>query len=118
MTAPKERIVYTVWTNQDLTEGRGYEYPLAVCETESTARRLGKGRYVQGSDCSVTETTLYLIDRKWYGPVSVVPPTKEDIAAEAKLQAAKAATFLKTAAINKARELGLSDEDIAALSAI
>ena len=118
MTAPKERIVYTVWTNQDLTEGRGYEYPLAVCETESTARRLGKGRYVQGSDCSVTETTLYLIANKWYGPVAVVSPTKEDAAAEVKLQAVKAAAAAKLAAINKARALGLSDEDIAALNAV
>jgi hypothetical protein len=118
MSAPKERTVYTVWTNQDLTEGRGYEYPLAVCETESTARRLGKGRYVQGSDCRVTETTLFLVDHKWYGPVAVTPPTKEDIAAEVKLQAAKAAAAAKLAAIDKARALGLSDEDIAALKAI
>ncbi len=111
MTTLKERTVYTVWTNTDLTEGRGNEYPLAICETESTARRLGKKRYVQGSDCRVTETTLFLIDRKWYGPVSVVPSTKEDDVEEAKLQAAKAA-------INKARALGLTDEDIAALKAI
>jgi hypothetical protein len=118
MTAPKERTVYTVWSNQDLTEGRGYEYPLAICETESTARRLGEGRYVQGSDCTVTETTLYLIDNKWYGPVVVVPPTKEDAAAEVKVQAAKTAVAAKLAAIGKARALGLSDADIEALKAI
>lgn len=111
MTTLKERTVYTVWTNTDLTEGRGREYQLAVCETESTARRLGKGRYVQGTDCRVTETTLYMIDDMWYGPVSVTPPSSADLMEEARLQAAKAA-------INKARALGLTDEDIAALKAI
>lgn len=118
MTAPKERTVYTVWTNTDLTEGRGREYPLAICEAKSTAIRLGARKYVQGTDCSVTETTLFLIDNKWYGPVTVTPPTKEDLVEEAKLIAAKAAAAAKLAAINKARALGLTEEDIAALNAV
>jgi len=34
-----ERIVYVAMTNTDLTEGRGWQIPLAVCEAESTAIR-------------------------------------------------------------------------------
>lgn len=51
------KTYYSVYTNSDLTEGRGYHIPLALCESESTAVRLGKKKYVQGSDCPVNELT-------------------------------------------------------------
>jgi len=106
------RTVYTVWTNTDLNEGRGQEFPLMLCETLSTARRNGKGRYVQGLDCRVEETSLVWIDNQWYGPVFVQPPSKEDIKEEAKQLAAKVAADAKLVAIDKARALGMTEEDI------
>lgn len=39
--------VWVVTTNTDLTEGRGKEVGLAFCEQYATARRIGKGKYVQ-----------------------------------------------------------------------
>ncbi|WP_156374424.1 hypothetical protein [Pseudorhodoferax sp. Leaf274] len=45
-----ERTVYAVYTNTDLTEGRGRQYVTHYCETEATARRVGSRGYVMGSD--------------------------------------------------------------------
>ena len=73
---------WVVYTNSDLTEGRGREFPLAVCELKSTAIRLGKNNYVQGSDCPVRQMELFEHEGKLYVPfsiINVIPPTKADI---------------------------------------
>lgn len=44
------KTVWVAYTNTDCTEGRGYDIPIAACELEVTARRLARGRHVQGSD--------------------------------------------------------------------
>ena len=104
--------VFVVWGNTDLTEGRGREYPLRVCEKESTAKRLGVGRYVMGTDCRHTKEKAYYINGHWYMPGILQSSSKEDDAEEEKMMVRRIAAEKKTVALKKAKELGLSDEDI------
>ena len=105
----KTKDVYVAWTNTDRSAGRGWEVPLVVCDLESTAIRLGKKGSVQGCDCRVTEEKLIEHEGKWYGPVHVVSWTTEDLKVQETIDR-------RTAAVKKGKDLGLSDEDIAALS--
>ena len=45
----EKRKIYHVSTNTDLTEGRGSEYVKHTCALYSTAIRLARNQYVQGS---------------------------------------------------------------------
>ena len=118
MLISDEREVWVVYTNTDLTEGRGYEYAMAVCECESTAIRLARKQGVQGMDARVRQETMYRMVGAWYTPgARVVPPSGEDMAEERALQLKREAKARKDTAIKRARELGLSEEDIAALKA-
>jgi len=112
---PKQQTVYAVWTNTDLTEGRGREYVEYLCEKKSTALRKAKKNYVMGTDSRITEEVLFNAGRGWYGPVRVIEPSKEDLQVEERLTAEAKAKAAKEAAIEKAKSLGLSDADIAAL---
>jgi hypothetical protein len=107
----EKRTVWVAYTNTDCTEGRGHDVPIAVCAAEITALRLGRGGYVQGHDCPVRPMDLVKIDGKWYAPsaaISVIEPTKEDVAAQAALDA-------KREAMAKAKAAGLTDADLLAL---
>lgn len=106
-----KEILWTVHTNTDLTEGRGRQFVKHFCKTEATARRLAKRGYVQGSDCPISTAEVLILDGQRVLPaalISVEMPTREDDAAQAIIDR-------RNAAIEKAREAGLSDEDIAAL---
>lgn len=106
------KTVWVAYTNTDLTEGRGWQVPLAVCELRSTALRLGKGKYVQGCDCPVKPTEMIMVSGKWYVPacaVRIVEPSAAD-------RAAQAADKARIDAIEKARSAGLSDADIAIIA--
>lgn len=98
------KTAYVVYTNSDLTEGRGHEYPKHVCETLTTARRLAKRNYVQGMDCPIT--TVEIVNQRgcWIGPVHVIPPTKEDIEAEKLINEAREINNKKKALIEKIEE--------------
>jgi hypothetical protein len=105
------KTVYVAYTNTDCTEGRGFDVPIAVCEIEATAKRIACGRYVQGTDGPVRELKLVKIDGKWYVPssaVNVIPPAKEDVETQRRLDAQRAV-------YEKARTAGLTDEEIQAL---
>lgn len=105
------KFVYVAYTNSDCNEGRGYDIPIAVCESEATAIRLAKGRYVQGSNGPVHMVEVIEVDGKFFYPnsaVSVVKPNSEDIKAQVKMDA-------KTAAIEKALAAGLTEDEISAL---
>jgi hypothetical protein len=52
---------WVVWVNEDLTEGRGAQKVLAVCEKEATARRLARGADTQGADGRVMELPVVLV---------------------------------------------------------
>ena len=107
------KFVFVAYTNTDCTEGRGRDIPIAVCESEATAIRLAKGQYVQGSNGPVRKVEVIEVDGKFFYPksaVTLVPPTKEDLAQDARLEA-------KRVAIEKARTAGLTEEDILLLKA-
>ncbi len=107
-----KKTVWVAYTNTDCTEGRhGLDVPIAVCAAKATALRLARGRYVQGSDGPVRTMELVKIDGKWYAPsdaINVVDPTSEDIAAQAAIDA-------RRAAVDKAKSAGLTDADLLAL---
>ena len=114
--------VYVVWTNTDLTEGRGSRFPLHICEKQSTATRLAKGNYVMGTDCPISKSKALRIKfteddffYKWFALARILPPSKEDAAEEEKLEKQRRIQTAKETAIEKARAAGLSDEDIEAL---
>lgn len=114
----ESRTVYATMTNSDRTEGRGYEYPIAICESLITAKRLGKGKCVQGCDCRVIEVEIIKIDGKPYIEISaidLIKPSKEDIAEQEEIDRKEAMKAARNAAIEKARAAGLSDSDIEAL---
>lgn len=106
LTISEKRKVFVVWTNMDLTEGRGGDFVMTVCEKPTTALRVGKGRYVQGTNCPITESFAFRIGTKWFVPGRIIKPSKEDKAIEERLA-------LRTVAVNKAKAAGLTDDDIA-----
>mgnify|MGYP001608216827 FL=1 len=48
-------VIYEVYTNSDLTEGRGREVHVAYCVSIITARRLSRKIGVQGTDGYIRE---------------------------------------------------------------
>jgi len=105
-----ERKAWVVYTNTDLNEGRGWQFPLHVCDKEATATRLARKAGVMGSDAEVKPVNLVKVGGAWYGPVHIKQSTKEDDCAQKLLDD-------RRAAIVRARELGLSDEDLRLLRA-
>lgn len=100
--------VWVTYTNTDCNEGRGMDIPIAICELQSTAIRLGKKRYVQGSNGPIKKVTVIKIDDKWYFPKDacyIIPPTKEDIEKEQYLQK-------QTEIYQKLKTKGFSEEEI------
>ena len=110
--------IYLVETNTDLTEGRGTRYPIYHCKTRSTAERLSKNKGVMGTNAIVSEVSLFEHDGKKYiniWNVHLINPSSEDLLKEEKHQQALRLAEEKSRAIQRAKELGLSDEDIEAL---
>lgn len=99
--------VWVAYVNSDTTEGRGYNYPLYVCDSYETAVRLGKGRNVVGSDAEVREEMAIKHDGKWYIPGLIMAESDKDKALRIKREA-------KESALEKARQY-LSEEEIEAL---
>lgn len=105
--------IFVVWTNTDLTEGRGYEYVQYCCEIEATAQRLAKKNYVQGSDSRYNKTKAFKINNTWHYPSTrLVPPNSEDQRKEKQLAEARILEEKKKAILDKAKNLGLSQEEI------
>ena len=65
--------------NTDCTEGRGRPLIRFVCESEATARRLGKKGSVQGSDCDTQESIALRVDNRWLVPGYIESCTESDI---------------------------------------
>lgn len=116
----KKNPVFVVMTNTDLTQGCGEEYPLAVTKLMSTAKRLGHGKYVQGSDCRICKAFSLTVRINGYSmqlvPGRIILPSEDDIVEDNIEKEKLACIEKKEKALIKARELGLSDDDIAALS--
>jgi len=114
MNIKRTKTVHVAWTNTDLTEGKGYSYPLYVCESPETATRLGKGKSVQGSNCTVTPEVAVMLEGKYYWliPGYVHPESKEDTQARKIREAEETKKEARIAAIERAKALGLSEEDV------
>lgn len=108
MTQQEIKRVWAVYTNTDLTEGRGHEYVKHFCGIQATAIRKAKGAGVQGSNALVREVELIKHFNSWYGPIEIEHPTEDDIVEQIKLST-------KLDAIKKAKEVGLTDNEIAAI---
>jgi hypothetical protein len=107
-----EQTLWAVYTNDDLTEGRGRQYVKHFCKLQATAIRLAKRGYVQGSDCPVSEVKALVLDGQHVLPTSLIKveqPTHEDEVLEARLVA-------RSEAIQRAKDAGLSDADIKLLA--
>lgn len=106
-----KKTVYVAYSNTDRTEGRGVEFPFAVCQIESTAVRLAHKAHVQGTDGPVKEWTLKKFDGVWWAPALIIQihqPTVADLSKQAIMDA-------KRAAIARAKAAGLTDQEIALL---
>ena len=108
MEIQETKKIWIAVTNTDCTEGRGFQRPKAICETKATALRLGKKGYIQGSDCPVEEGIAVKVNNRWLVPWPIETASSEDFAAQKRLDEYQAV-------LNKARELGLTPEDIKTL---
>lgn len=107
-TQPETKAIFIVYTNTDLTEGRGHQVPIAYAAGEATARRLAKGKGVQGSDAQVEEFEAIKHRNQWCAPFTLQQPTKADEKQEQLLAE-------RRDALARARAAGLSDDDLRAL---
>lgn len=104
-------ILWAVYTNDDLTEGRGRQYIKHFCKTRATAVRLAKGGYVMGTDCPVEPVEALFINGMHVLPTSFIPivyPSRDDEIAQQRMDE-------RRQVLEKAKALGLTDDDIAAL---
>ena len=113
-----EKDLWAVWNNTDLTEGRGGMYIQYVCEAKATALRLAKKAGIQGGDADVIQVKAYLIDKNWYYRSRPVPPNDQDRIEEKKLIEAQLLKERREKVLQKAIQLGLSEEDIKVLREI
>lgn len=111
MDVTDTKQVFVVWTNTDLTEGKGRQYPLYVCESKTTALRVGKNAGVQGSSADIYADEAYMMDGRWYAPSNIMRASLADKKID---QARQRSVEI----VDKAKKLGLSNEDIVALSKV
>lgn len=102
------KSVWVAWSNSDLTEGRGWRFPLHVAESYETAKRLGRKGGIMGTDCEVTEELAVKHNGMWLVPGKIAEETTDDTSARIRREQ-------KEAAIKKALSNGLTDEDIKVL---
>lgn len=108
--------VYIVEVNSDLTEGRGYQYPKYVCEKQTTAIRLAKKADVQGCDGKVYKKEAVRIGNTWLMPGNLISPSKEDLEEEKRLAHELFIANKKQQVLDKAKSLGLSEEELKILA--
>lgn len=75
---------WLVTTNTDCNEGRGKQIPLYFTLKESTAIRMGKGKYIQGGDCPVEKDKFLRYEDDLYVRAIVHEGSAEDTKAEKK----------------------------------
>lgn len=101
---------WAVVVNTDLTEGRGRDYVKHICEVEATAERLASGANVQGTDGTIVRVKLEKRGSAWFGPVRIELPTDND-------QRRQALMDTRRAVVDRARDLGLTEDEISVLRA-
>ncbi len=101
--------VWVVYQNTDLTEGRGREVPIYVCESKSTAQRLSRKQGVMGSDAAVSQCEAVMHKGRWCAPVEILSASKADV--EADRSAEKLAAL-----VERAKALGMTIDDLKLLA--
>lgn len=105
ITITDTKEVWVVYTNIDLTEGRGYQYPIHVCGSPATAARMAIRKGVQGSDAHVHKEIAVKVRGSWLAPVSIIEPNDAD-------RRADALNAERLRVMDKARAAGLTDDEI------
>jgi hypothetical protein len=98
--------LYVVFTNTDLTEGRGYQIPIAWSVNKYTAQRMARGEGVMGSNADVRVVDTLLVEGKQYLALDYVlleHPTKEDKLKEQQEEE-------RNTILTKMKELGVTEE--------
>ncbi|WP_413730841.1 hypothetical protein [Sodalis sp. RH22] len=104
----EEKTVWLTIGNTDNTEGRGYSVVLYVSESRETATRLGKKKYVQGSDCPVEQAIAVKVGSRWLVPGEIKKESEAD-------KALRLQNESRNAVIKKMRESGFSEQEISIL---
>ena len=107
-------IIFAVVTNSDLTEGRGRPVTIGLAYNKFTAQRMAEKKGVMGSNAEVRPLRLLINDGKKYiniDSLSVEWPSEKDKELQNK-------ELERIAIIERAKTLGLTDDDIAKLKAI
>ena len=78
MEIQKTKKVWVVIGNKGNKKDRG-RYPLYICATKATAKRLGRNGYINGDDCPIKESIAIMVDDVWYVNGRIKKPSKEDI---------------------------------------
>lgn len=113
--------LYVAETNSDRTEGRGIQYVLAASKSKTALQRHTKNKYIQGSDCPIGSCEILEIDGQKYVMLENVPmviPTAEDLLADHQLELEIQLQEKKLQVLEKAKTLGLSDEEIKILKEV
>ena len=93
----QEDEIFAVYTNTDLTEGRGQEYPFAFTPSPSAAKRLSDSKGVMGSDGDIKKVkTFYSPEHScWFAPIGrVVSATTDDLKQDRLLKKQEATAVL------------------------
>lgn len=111
--------VYQVVTNSDLTEGRGHAVVVATCWYATTAERLAHKAGPQGSHADIHAATAFGERHTgWYAPTYIKGPTPDDEDRQKRREQRRQAKLRRDQAHERAREAGLSEDDIAALTEV
>lgn len=102
--------MWVVWTNTDLTEGRGRQIPIAWHESQTDAINSAHKKGVMGSDASVKESPLVKRGAQIYGPVNFQRTTSEGRKGDAARQT-------KAAIVQKMLDAGLTPDEIQTVTA-
>lgn len=110
------KIVYGVYSNSDLNEGRGMEIRVGTYQNLATAVRLAKNRGPQGSNAEIREVKVYHFKNDLYllpkDLFEVIKPSLEDSKVPDKEVKQLAYHFAR----KRASDLGLSDYDLKIIS--
>lgn len=109
MTKSNTKRFWIAWSNTDVTEGRGLQYPFAISESRACAIRLGHKGSVMGSDCTVEPFDAPYIDGRYLFPALVHQSAREDDERDKRWTE-------KQKAKEAAKLAGLTNEQIEALS--
>jgi hypothetical protein len=105
LTITDTKEVWVVYTNSDLTEGRGHQYPINVCGSPAAAARMAIRKGVQGSDANVSKMTAVKVRGSWLAPVDIIEPNDAD-------RRVDALNAERLRVMDKARAAGLTDDEI------